>query len=496
MHEIKLLQSRRPANRAAIDRCQAWILIKPAKTRAVKWAQIPYGSTISKRLGRGAKKEDADAAILATDLPNARSTRVACTALDADISTFELLTVARKLVAAVSAVQASEVALSVYGFEATVAERLCEAVISAILARAAEMPSYKSTSTRPKPVRRIRVWGHEAEHRYRRSFAEARGNALARRLTMMPSNELTPSAYCIEVKKLAAEHGWKYEFLDTARLKKRGAGAFLAVVQGSPKPEAGIIHLSFRPSGGRPRRRLALVGKGICFDTGGVNVKPNKYMLGMHEDMEGSAVALGTFLALTELESEFAIDCWLALAINHIGPDAYKPNDVVTAVDGTTIEIIHTDAEGRMVLADTLAIASEDRPSLIVDFATLTGACVYSLGKAYSGVFTNRDEWIGALIEVGRASGERVWPFPQDSDYDKALESSIADVKQCSVDGDADHILAGRFLRRFVKKDVPWIHVDLSAGSHRGGLAHIPTDVTGFGVRFTCNLVLDREIMG
>lgn len=185
----------------------------------------------------------------------------------------------------------------------------------------------------------------------------------------------------------------------------------------------------------------------------------------------------------------------MALAMNHIGPRAYKPNDVVTASDGTTIEVVHTDAEGRMVLADTLALASKEKPKLIIDYATLTGACVYSLGTAYSGIFTNKEKIMPVLIEAGRDSGERVWPFPLDDDFDKMIESDIADIKQCSREGGVDHILASRFLQRFVKNKVRWIHIDLSSSSRKGGLAHIPTETTGFGVRYTLNLLLDKKII-
>lgn len=130
---------------------------------------------------------------------------------------------------------------------------------------------------------------------------------------------------------------------------------------------------------------------------------------------------------------------------------------------------------------------------MIIDYATLTGSCVAALGTNYSGAFTNRDVLIDDIIQAGRDSGERVWPFPIDEDYDKALDSQIADVKQCTLDGEADHILASRFLKRFVN-DVPWIHVDLSSGNSKGGLAHIPTDITGFGVRFTLELLLSRQV--
>ena len=179
----------------------------------------------------------------------------------------------------------------------------------------------------------------------------------------------------------------------------------------------------------------------------------------------------------------------LALAQNHIGPNAYKQNDVVKAANGTSIEIVHTDAEGRMVLADTLTLASRQKPRLILDFATLTGACVGALSTRLSGAVTNRLDYVPPIIAAGFESGERVWPFPLEKDFDKALKSDIADVKQCTPDSEADQILAASFLKRFIEHDTPWVHVDLSAGNHKGGLAHVPSDVTGFGVRFALSLL-------
>jgi len=211
--------------------------------------------------------------------------------------------------------------------------------------------------------------------------------------------------------------------------------------------------------------------------------------------MQGSAVALGTLLALTRLEVDFPVECWMALAMNHIGPKAYKPNDVVTAADGTTIEVVHTDAEGRMVLCDTLALASKEKPNLIIDYATLTGACVYALGTSYSGIFTNDVKLLPTLVQAGRDSGERVWPFPMDDDFDRLIESDVADIKQCSRESGQDQILAARFLQHFVKHNVKWIHIDLSSSRSKGGLAHIPTDTTGFGIRYTLNLLLDKKIL-
>jgi leucyl aminopeptidase len=455
---------------------------------------LPFGKEIAKRLKRAGHKLDSDKPFV-TDLPNANATRVAIAGIDPVASTFELLTLARQLVAAHKAQKPQQIAVACFGLKPDEAGRACEAALAALLAADFPMPDYKSEPEKPARLREIHIYGYRAADGFARTIAEAQGNNLARWLTALPPNELTPGNYRRRIEKLAREQKWKTEFLDIKKLKARGAGAFLAVAQGSPEPDAGILHLRYTPKKPSSKATLALVGKGICFDTGGTNLKPAKYMHGMHEDMEGSAVALGTLLALTELKADFPIDCWLALAQNHIGPKAYKQNDVVKAANGKTIEIVHTDAEGRMVLADTLYFASREKPKLLVDFATLTGACVGALSTRMSGTLTNREKLVPVLIEAGNASGERVWPFPLPKDYEDALKSDIADIKQCTLDNDADHILAAMFLKKFLVNDPDWVHVDLSAGNHKGGLAHIPTDTTGFGVRFTLNLLMDQKVL-
>jgi len=188
-------------------------------------------------------------------------------------------------------------------------------------------------------------------------------------------------------------------------------------------------------------------------------------------------------------DSKTAVDCWLALTENRIGPTAYKPQDIVRALNGTTIQVIHTDAEGRMVLADTLALAARRKPRAIIDYATLTGSCLHALTERYSGAFTNRLDTRTQIEAAGTRSGERVWCFPMDADFDTDLDSTVADVMQCAVDGKGDHILASRFLSRFVPAEIAWLHIDLSAGMRHGGLAHIGTDITGFGVRYTLELL-------
>ena len=218
-------------------------------------------------------------------------------------------------------------------------------------------------------------------------------------------------------------------------------------------------------------------------------------MLDMHKDMQGSAVALGTLIALSKLQVTYAIDAWLAITENRISGTAYKSQDVVRAVNGMTIQVIHTDAEGRMVLADTLALAARENPDLIIDYATLTGSCVVALTERYSGAFSNREKLAAQVALSGKKSGERIWPFPMDEDYDEDLLSSVADIKQCAATGYGDHILAARFLSKFVPDSIPWVHLDLSAGQHKGGLAHIPSDLTGFGVRLTVDLLQHNQVI-
>ncbi len=161
----------------------------------------------------------------------------------------------------------------------------------------------------------------------------------------------------------------------------------------------------------------------------------------------------------------------------------------MTALNGMTIEVVHTDAEGRMVLADTLTLASRGRPDFMMDFATLTGTMGVAVGERYSGILGNRPELLCKAMGAGRVAGERVMAFPFDEDYDEELESNVADILQCTLEGGADHILAARFLSKFIEGDVPWLHMDLSASNHKGGLGAVASDVTGFGVGFSLQLL-------
>jgi len=403
-------------------------------------------------------------------------TLVAWMMLNTDQNAFSQQVLVRKALQLLLDEQPEALGIAVSGANAQLAAEL--AVYGAWV-NGALLPLHKSKNKR-KPLRKIVLTGGIDRKPFDALRAQAEGNLLCRSLTVLPPNELTPGLYRKRVKDLAKQNGWQLKEFDLKTLRRMGAGAFTAVAQGSHDEDAAIVHLSYKYP--KAKQTVALVGKGICFDTGGHNLKPARYMHGMHEDMNGSAVALGILFAATLQKLSVNIDCWLAIAQNHISPKAYKQNDIVRALNGTTIEVMHTDAEGRMVLADTLTLASRTKPDLLIDFATLTGSMHVALGTRYSGVLGNRDKLLQLAVQTGQQSGERLCAFPMDEDYETALESKVADIKQCTLDGEADHILAARFLKRFLEHDVPWLHVDLSSSRCEGGLGGVASDVTGFGV--------------
>lgn len=445
---------------------------------------LPAQEVLQARLKRrGDQYADLAKSPLCADLPS--GARAAWVVLKDGQSTFERYSLLCKAVGELLDEQPGTLTIAVFG-DGEQREHSAGAACYVAWLNGAALPSRKKKDQR-KPLKNIVLHGWESPDGFAGLRAQAEGNTLARTLTLLPPNDLTPGIYREKLRALAEEHGWQHEEYDLRKLRKLGAGAFVAVAQGSDPEDAAIVHLSYTPR--KAGRHVALVGKGICFDTGGHNLKPARYMHGMHEDMNGSAVALGILLAATRAKLPVRIDCWLALAQNHISPKAYKQNDVVTALNGSTIEIIHTDAEGRMVLADTLTLASRQKPELMLDFATLTGSMAVALGDRMSGVIANRPELGLRAMEAGVQAGERVCAFPFEADYDEDLDSDIADIKQCTLDSEADHLLAARFLSRFIEKDVPWLHVDLSSSRRKGGLGAVGSDVTGFGVGLGLGLI-------
>jgi leucyl aminopeptidase len=479
----KLIQSAVPAGVRDLKDARHIVLVLPNTLKLESLQNVPFKEALAAALARRSKKlEELAKTPIATDLPDGALAVWAM--LDPAKSVFEQQTLLRKAMTAVLAEDPEQIAIVLCG---TAAERrrAAELAVYSAWVNGTRLPEHKKEK-KAAALREVRIYGCRSPDGFARQGAVARGNILCRELTVLPPNELTPGNYRARARQLAKQHGWRHEEYDMKRLRKMGAGAFIAVAQGSAEDDAAIVHLRYRHP--RARRTLALVGKGICFDTGGHNLKPARYMLGMHKDMNGSAVALGILQAASELKLPVNLDCWMAIARNDIGPRAYRQNEIVTALNGTTIEIVHTDAEGRMVLADTLALAARGEPDLIVDFATLTGSMHVAVGERYSGIFATSEALARRALAAGAAAGERVCVFPMDEDYEEALESRVADVKQCSMEGEADHILATRFLRRFTA-DRPWIHVDLSAALCKGGLGVVATDVTGFGVAWGVELI-------
>ena len=446
---------------------------------------LPFAEMLQNKLKRAKSAfKDLRKTPVCLELPNGGLASVVI--LTAKLSIFQKHTHLRKAVKPLLDEQAESLAICVFGDDATREANACAAYYVATV-NAAELPSRKKQDKKSVSLKSISIHGFKATHDYAYVNARVAANTLCRSLTMLPPNELTPTLYRKKVTELAKKNGWKHEEFDMPKLKKMGAGAFYAVGQGSDPMDAAIVHLSYSPKGAK--KHIALVGKGICFDTGGHNLKPAKYMQGMHEDMNGSAVALSIFQAATELKLNVKLDCWLAIAQNHIGPLAYKQNDVVTALNGMTIEIVHTDAEGRMVLADTLTLASRKDvngklPDVILDYATLTGSMAVAVTDRMSGVIANKAELACKAITAGSLAGERIVAFPYEEDMDSDLDSDIADIKQCTLEGGGDHMHAARFMGKFIENDIAWLHADLSSTNRKGGLGAVQSDVNGFGVGF------------
>ena len=292
------------------------------------------------------------------------------------------------------------------------------------------------------------------------------GIALARRLGDLPGNLCTPTYLADQARRLAKQHGLKISVLEEARMKALGMGALLSVSRGSREP-AKLIVLEYRAGG--KETPVALVGKGLTFDAGGISLKPAAKMDEMKYDMCGGASVLGTLHAVARL----------GLRINLIGvipssenlPDgaANKPGDVVTSMSGQTIEILNTDAEGRLILCDALTYTERFRPGVVIDIATLTGACVVALGEHASGLFSNNDVLAGSLCAAGEHSGDRVWRLPLWQDYQSQLDSNFADM--ANVGGrSAGAITAACFLARYAKR-FQWAHLDIAGTAWTGGKA-------------------------
>jgi leucyl aminopeptidase len=304
----------------------------------------------------------------------------------------------------------------------------------------------------------------------------------ARDLVNTPSNHLTPTMLADYARGLAdGVAGLKVTVLDRARLEKMGAGALLAVAQGSAQPPRMIVMRYTPPAKGRASEVLGLVGKAVTFDTGGISIKPSGGMEEMKMDMGGGAAVIEATALIARLGLPVEVLTVVPSTENMPSGTAIKPGDVVTALNGKTIEILNTDAEGRLILADALTYAARQGATRLVDFATLTGAIVVALGEVYAGLFGSDDEWTGLVREASETSGDIAWPLPLHKRYRPMLDSKVADIANISNKRQAGSILAAEFLREFTE-DVPWAHVDIAGTGMVGGAG------TGFGVRLALSV--------
>jgi leucyl aminopeptidase len=325
-----------------------------------------------------------------------------------------------------------------------------------------------------------------------RTMAEAVN--FARTLGDEPGNIMTPVELARRAEEMAAREGLGFEALDEDRMKELGMGALLAVSRGSQEP-ARLIVLSYNPEVENDREPdaqvIALIGKGITFDSGGISIKPADKMEDMKYDMGGGAAVIGAMQVIARLRPKVRVLGLVPAAENLPSGRAVKPGDVVRSLSGKTIEVVNTDAEGRLVLADAMTYAISQGATTIVDAATLTGACVVALGDARAAVMGTDQQLVDDLIKAGDESGERLWQMPLDNEYGEMIRSDIADIKNIG-NRSAGAITAGWFLKHFAGK-LPWAHIDIAGTAWtESSKPYIAKGATGFGVRLLANFVANR----
>ncbi len=305
------------------------------------------------------------------------------------------------------------------------------------------------------------------------------GVTLARDLVNEPAAVKTPTYLADLAKKLGKEAGIEVEVWEPKRIASEKLAGLVAVARGSNE-EPRFVHLRYRGKGAK--RRVALVGKGITFDSGGLSLKPAKSMETMKCDMAGAAAVLGTMTALGRLEPAVDVDGFIPITENLPGGKAQKPGDVIRFRNDKTVEVLNTDAEGRLVLADALMLAAETKPDAIIDLATLTGACMVALGTQVAGLFANDQALADRLLTVASETGEPLWQMPLVAEYKDDIKSAVADLKNIGG-GHAGSITAALFLQEFVGT-TPWVHLDIAGPAFlEKGLPYAPKGGTGFGVR-------------
>jgi leucyl aminopeptidase len=320
-----------------------------------------------------------------------------------------------------------------------------------------------------------------------------KGVELARDLVNKPAGDMSPVKLAREAQGIARRSKFiKVDILNRERARREKFNAFLAVAGGSAE-EPYVIHLKYVPTVGKKgRKKIWIIGKGITFDSGGLSIKPAEHMESMKSDMAGAAAVLGLFAVLERMALDVEVHGLIAACENMPSGTAYRPGDVLTALNGKTIEVLNTDAEGRITLADALSFAAKSEPSAIIDLATLTGACLVALGETVAGLWSNNEELKQKVVQAANQSGERVETMPMPEEYESKLDSPIADMQNISSSRYGGAISAAMFLREFVG-DVPWAHLDIAGPSYveRRYLPYWNRGATGYGVRLLVSLLED-----
>jgi len=315
------------------------------------------------------------------------------------------------------------------------------------------------------------------------------GTFFARDLVSEPPNVLNPKEYANRLLKLR-KLGIKVTVYNEPQMKKLGMHSLLGVGRGSVN-ESFLVTLEWNGNKKDKKAPLSFVGKGVCFDTGGISLKPAKFMEEMKYDMAGSAVVAGLIQTLAIRKAKVNAVGVVGLVENMPGGNAQRPGDIVKAYNGKTIEVLNTDAEGRLVLADALSFTeAKFKPRFMIDLATLTGAIIMALGEEYAGLFSNNDDLSNKLFKVGEKVKEKVWRLPLHENYDKLINSPIADIQNINYSGGAGSITAAQFLQRFVTNKTPWAHLDIAGMAFSKKAANLnPGGATGFGVRLLNQLI-------
>lgn len=380
--------------------------------------------------------------------------------------------------------------LDLHGFSP---EACAQATVEGILLGAYRYDRYKTTPEEGAPLDRLTVIFNQrsragsVQNGVEAGRISAAGANLARDLSNAPGNDLPPRKLASKAREMSKSYDLKCEILTRKNITKEKMGALLAVSAGSEEPPRFIILEYGEPSDDYDT--IVFVGKGITFDSGGISIKPGSGMEEMKHDMSGAAAVVGAMRAIGEMKPPLHVVGLIPSSENLPDGKALKPGDIITAYSGKTIEIINTDAEGRLVLADALGYADRYKPAAVIDLATLTGACVVALGHAASGMMGNNENLMTRVRSAGDASGERVWPLPLWEEYHDEIKSHIADVKNTGGRwGGA--LTAGAFLEKFV--DYPWVHLDIAGPAYSEKASdYCPQGATGVGARLLIQMIRD-----